>query len=142
MTALARRVDDLQTGVDVVHDVDTTWTPVYDAERVMPDRGIAVLVGGVAIAVFRLAAFDGGGEEWHAVSHLDPMTGAPVMARGLVGSHGTPPLVVPTLASPLHKQRYDMRTGDCLDDSTVRLETYPVRVHGGQVEVGAPVTSP
>lgn len=121
-------------------DDDLHWVDVCAAERVRADRGVAVLIGDEPVAVFRLSAFDDGPEEWCAVSHLDPMTGAPVMARGLVGTVDEPPLVTATVASPLHKERYDLRTGRCLDDATASLRVFPVRVHAGRVEVGAPVT--
>jgi len=109
---------------------EITWTQVCPASSVVPDRGIAALVDGVAVAIFRLSPIDQGqADEWRAVSHLDPSTQAPVMARGLVGSVGTGPIVIPTLASPLHKQRYNLRTGYCLDDDEVRLEVFEVAVH-------------
>ncbi len=51
------------------------------------------------------------------------------MSRGIVGSRGP----VPTVASPLHKQVYDLRTGECLDVPGVALPVYPVRVSGDSV---------
>jgi len=57
-----------------------------------------------------------------------------VLSRGIVGSRGD----VPTVASPMYKQAFDLRTGGCLDDDTVRVATYDVRVVGGQVEVRLP----
>jgi len=128
------------SGIDQPTVGPVCWTPVCEADTVRPDRGIAVLVGNEPVAVFRLSAFDGGAEEWRAVSHLDPVAGVPVMARGLVGTIGEPPLVIPTVASPLHKERYNLRSGHSLDDSSASLQTFPVRVHEGRVEVGAPVT--
>ncbi len=53
------------------------------------------------VALFRT------GDELFAVDNLDPVGGAYVMSRGIVGSRGG----VPTVASPLHKQVYDLRTG-------------------------------
>ena len=53
------------------------------------------------------------------------------MARGLVGSRqGTP-----TVASPMHKQSFDLLTGRCLDDADVALQVWPTRVTDGWVEV-------
>lgn len=116
------------------------WVVVCAADRIRPDRGVAVLLGDQPVAVFRLSAVDAAPEEWCAVSHLDPVTGAPVMARGLVGSVAEDGELVPTVASPLHKQRYDLRSGRCLDELEVSLTTFPVRVHAGMVEVGQDVT--
>lgn len=96
-------------------------------EALHPDRGVAALVGGHQVALFLLA--DTG--EVLAVSHRDPFTGANVMARGLVGSRGE----AATVASPLHKQTFDLRTGRCLDDSDVSIDTWPVSVVEGVVHV-------
>ena len=34
----------------------------------------------------------------------------------------------PFVASPLLKQRFDLASGECLDDETVRVTAYKVRV--------------
>lgn len=97
----------------------------YDA--LLPERGVAALVGDRQIAVFR--TYDG---EVYALGNQDPVSGANVMSRGIVGSRGD----VPTVASPMFKQVYDLRTGVCLDDPEVSIPTYRVRVADGQVIVG------
>ncbi|MEH0843152.1 nitrite reductase small subunit NirD [Micromonospora sp. CPCC 205711] len=101
------------------------WTAVCPLHRLDPDRGVAALVDGVQVALFHT------GGELYAVDNLDPVGGAYVMSRGIVGSRGG----VPTLASPLHKQVYDLRTGDCLDLPGVRLRRHPARCRDGLVEV-------
>jgi nitrite reductase (NADH) small subunit len=103
------------------------WTPVCPYSRLEPERGIAALVGGVQVAVFRL--FDG---QLFAIGNHDPIAGAYVLSRGIVGTRGD----TPTVASPLFKQAYDLRTGECLDQPGVRVPTYPVRCHDGLVQVG------
>ena len=40
-----------------------------------------------------------------------------------------------TLASPLHKQVYDLETGECFTSAEYSLRTYPVRVEDGEVHV-------
>ncbi|MEJ7634449.1 nitrite reductase small subunit NirD [Aeromicrobium sp.] len=102
------------------------WERVCALDALTPDRGAAALVGGHQVAVFRLSAGD-----VHAVDHLDPFSRANVMARGLVGSRQG----VPTIASPMHKQSFDLRTGQCLDDPDVSLRVWPTRVSGGWVEI-------
>ncbi|SER73673.1 nitrite reductase (NADH) small subunit [Propionibacterium cyclohexanicum] len=94
------------------------WTKVCEASELVADRGAAVLVGTDQVAVFRLS--DG---RLFAVSHKDPVTGANVMAHGLVGSHEG----VPTVASPLHKEVYELSTGRCLNEGCGRLKTWEVR---------------
>ena len=41
----------------------------------------------------------------------------------------------PKIASPIYKQNFDLETGACLDDATVKLPVYPVRVVGGRIQV-------
>ena len=116
------------------------WVTVGEVSAVTPDRGVAVLVGGTAIAVFRLSPVDGEPEEWCAVSHIDPFSGAPIMARGLVGSVGTGPSGFPTVASPLHKQRFNLRTGRCLDNDDLCLSVYQIRIRDGLIQVSDSVS--
>jgi nitrite reductase (NADH) small subunit len=82
--------------------------------------------GGARVAVFR--TFDG---MLHALADRDPFTGRNVLARGIVGSRGA----ATTVASPLHKQVFDLATGQCLDEPSRRVDVYPVRVRDGMVEV-------
>jgi nitrite reductase (NADH) small subunit len=109
----------------------TTWTAVCAVSAIVPDTGVAALVDGQQVAVFRLR--DGA---VHAVGNLDPFSGAHVLARGIVGDAGG----VPKVASPVYKQSFDLRTGACLDDPAVHVPRYEVRVVDGIVEVGT--TSP
>ena len=61
-----------------------------------------------------------------------------MLARGIVGTRGD----IPYVASPMYKQAFDLRTGQCLDDAAVRVPTYDVRVHDGLVVVGPQQESP
>ena len=103
-----------------------TWTAVCALDSLPVDRGVAALVDGQQIAIFRLAT-----GEVFAVDHRDPFSGANVMARGLVGSRGD----VVTVASPVYKQVFDLATGVCLDDGLVALRSWPVRVVDGMIEI-------
>jgi nitrite reductase (NADH) small subunit len=104
------------------------WTAVCRYRELQPERGVAALAGQVQVALFR--AFDG---TVYAISNQDPFTGAFVLSRGIVGSRGE----IPTVASPLHKQVFDLGTGSCLDDETVAVPVYAVRIRDGVVEVMA-----
>jgi nitrite reductase (NADH) small subunit len=107
-------------------------TAVCAYDDLQPERGVAALVDGRQVAVFRL--HDG---SVRAVDHRDPFSGAHVMARGIVGSRGA----VPTVASPMFKQVFDLATGECLDDPDVRLRVFPAEVRDGVVHVLAPVAA-
>ena len=109
--------------------LERTWVDVCDYDDLPVERGVRVLVGEAHVAVFR--TYDGA---VHAIDAIDPFCGASVLARGIVGSRGEDPFV----ASPMYKQRFDLRTGCCLDDVSVRVSVYPVEVRGGTVRVGSP----
>ena len=107
----------------------TTWVPVCRLKALSPERGAAALVEGVQVALFRTHD-----DEVYAVQQLDPFSGAHVISRGIVGSRGD----VPTVASPMYKQVFDLRTGTCLDPGgkpPMHLRTYAVRVEGDVVSV-------
>jgi nitrite reductase (NADH) small subunit len=111
-----------------VISTSAAWTAVCCYGDLQSERGAAALIGQEQVALFR--TFDG---TLHAIGNQDPFTGAYVLSRGIVGSRGE----IPTVASPLHKQVFDLRTGACLDDETVAVPVYAVRVRDGLVEVMA-----
>ena len=113
--------------------IDTTVAvrvcTVHDLEV---ERGRAALVDGDQVALFLLP--DG---SVHGVDNLDPYSGARVISRGIVGSRGD----TPTVASPLHKQVFDLRTGECLETQgkdAAALRVWPVSVVDGEVRVTRP----
>jgi nitrite reductase (NADH) small subunit len=105
----------------------SVWTPVCRPSEILPDTGVAALVAGRQIAIFRLRD-----HRLFAIDNHDPCSGANVLARGIVGDVDGEPVV----ASPIHKQRFELATGRCLDDAA-RVARHPVRTRGGLVEVGA-----
>jgi nitrite reductase (NADH) small subunit len=103
------------------------WHRVCPLARLPVERGVAALLDGEQVALFRLA--DG---SLHALDNLDPFSGAMVLSRGVVGSRGDRA----TVASPMYKQAFDLATGRCLDDGAVSVGTHAVRVApDGVVEV-------
>ncbi|MGH3659773.1 MAG: nitrite reductase small subunit NirD [Micromonosporaceae bacterium] len=105
------------------------WTIVCPLADLFPDRGAVALVNGEQVALFRT-----GTDEVYAIGNLDPFSGAQVLARGIVGSRGD----VPTVASPMYKQVFDLRTGVCLDDAAVAVPVFGVRARDGLIEVSGP----
>lgn len=100
-------------------------------DQLAPERGGAVLVGDTQIALFRLAV--DGLDMVFAIDHQDPFSGANVLARGIVGSVDGRDYV----ASPLHKQRFDLRTGECLDVPGVMVAVWPTTIIDGIVHLVA-----
>ena len=103
-----------------------TWFPVCPFTRLPVERAVCVLVGGEQVALVRTRE-----GRVYAVDNLDPVSGAMVMSRGIVGSRGD----VDVLISPMHKQAYDLATGRCVDLPDLWLGTHDVRVVDGDVEV-------
>ena len=116
-----------------------TTTPICPLTYLAVERGAAALldVDGrqVQIALFRLHD-----DEVLAVQQADPFSGANVLSRGLVGTRGGEP----TVASPVYKQVFSLRTGQCLDTAGYTpqpghgpdLTTYDVTIVDGVVHVG------
>ena len=104
------------------------WTPICSYERLQPERGVGALVDGEPVAVFRTHD-----DRLFALHNLDPFSGASVLPRGILGDLAGTPVV----ASPLFKQHFALETGVAVEDSSVVVATYPVRVVDGTVEVGS-----
>ena len=105
------------------------WRDVCALDDILPDTGVAALVDGRQLALVRVGDGDGDRAEVYALDNFDPFSHAFVIARGIVGDRQG----VLKIASPIFKQSFDLRTGQCLDDPAVRLASYPVRVVGGRV---------
>ncbi|MEZ5111933.1 MAG: nitrite reductase (NAD(P)H) small subunit [Nocardioidaceae bacterium] len=121
-----------------------SWTGVCTRRQLIPERGVAVLIHELQVALFRITGVDDAGAETdfvYAVGHKDPACGANVMARGIVGSVITPQGHRDTVASPMYKDVYDLSTGECLTRPELRLPVYRTWVAGGvvYVDVNAPV---
>jgi nitrite reductase (NADH) small subunit len=117
------------------------WQAVCRIEHLAPERGAAALLGEHQVALFRLVD-----DRVLAVDQHDPFSDAYVISRGIVGSRTVDGVEVPTVASPMYKQVFDLVTGRCLDPAgktpfaglPADLTAWPVRVRDGVVEVEAP----
>lgn len=123
--------------VEHVEAIGAPETVVCRLDQIRRESGVAALVDGEAVAVFR--TYD---DELYALSNFDPFGRASVLSRGIVGTRtvstsDAEQVQVPFVASPLLKHPFDLRTGVCLDVPTVALATYDVRVADGVVLVGA-----
>jgi nitrite reductase (NADH) small subunit len=110
---------------------EAKWIDVCRVDDITPDTGAAALVGGVQVAIVRVGAGTGDDAQIYAVGNYDPFSRAFVIARGIVGDRAG----VPKIASPIFKQSFDLRTGQCLDDPSVRLPSYPVQVRDGRIAI-------
>jgi nitrite reductase (NADH) small subunit len=103
------------------------WEDVCALDDVLPGTGVCAMVAGQQVALVRTATPDA----LYAIGNFDPFSKAFVLSRGIVGDRGG----VPKIASPIYKQSFDLRTGQCLDDAQVRIPTYDVRVERGRILV-------
>ncbi|WP_425953686.1 nitrite reductase small subunit NirD [Xylanimonas sp. McL0601] len=118
----------------------TRTTPVCALSDLAVERGAAALVD-VAGHLVQVALFRLHDDEVLAVQQLDPYSGANVISRGLVGTRGGEP----TVAGPVYKQVFSLRTGRCLETAGYTpapgldgdLVPYEVTVRDGVVHVGA-----
>ncbi len=119
----------------------SAWVGVCTKNQLIHERGVAALVEGKQVALFRVIGTDGA-DFVYAVGHHDPASGANVIARGIVGSTVREDEHRDTVASPIYKHVYDLRTGECYTDPQYRLDVYRTWVAGGIVYVHPqPVTS-
>jgi nitrite reductase (NADH) small subunit len=107
----------------------TTFIDACALDALVVGRGVAALIDGTQIALFRLP-----GDDVVAISNYDPFSNAFVLSRGIVGSKGE----VAKVASPVFKHNFSLHTGECLDDPSVSIPTYEVTVVDGRVLVALP----
>lgn len=103
------------------------WQPVCKLAELEVDRGATALVHGQALAIFRLE--DGA---VFVLGNHDPFSRTSSLAKGIVARRDD----VPFVGSPVHGNRFDLRTGQCLDDLHVAVPAYDVKVVDGLVLVG------
>jgi nitrite reductase (NADH) small subunit len=111
--------------------MSSNWVDICSLDEILPGTGVAALVEGEQIAILRSSD----GEQIYAISNFDPFSHAFVLSRGIQGDRGG----IPKVASPIYKQNFDLRTGECLDDPKVRIPVFPVRVAGGRVSIDVTV---
>lgn len=104
------------------------WIKVCALDDIVPNSGVCALAGKRQVAVFHL---DDGSV--YALSNHDPFSKANVLSRGIVGDIKG----VAVVASPVYKQHFSLKSGQCLEDESVKIETYTVRVDNGTVFVQA-----
>lgn len=103
------------------------WISVCQLNDINPKTGVCALVNGKQVAIFRPRDND----ELFAIDNMDPFAKSNVLSRGLICEHDEQLWV----ASPLKKQRFNLSTGQCLENDVVSLATYKIRVNKDAVEI-------
>jgi nitrite reductase (NADH) small subunit len=95
-------------------------------DDLIPGSGVCALCEGRQVALFLLPEQE---PMLYALGNYDPLGGAGVLSRGIVGDLGGESVV----ASPLYKNHYSLRDGHCLEDVSVFVPTFEVRLADGCV---------
>lgn len=106
------------------------WHALCERKDLVANSGVVAWLAGKQIALFYLPDTTQG-EHLFAIDNRDPKSGANVIGRGLLGQIGGE-LVI---ASPLYKQHFRLHDGSCIEYPEQRLEVWPVRLNGEQVEI-------
>jgi nitrite reductase (NADH) small subunit len=121
-------------------DSPTSWTPVCVLGRLASGQAVSALVGGRHVAVFCVATADdesGSPSQLFAIDQRDPVDRSGVLARGTVGCDRGGRCWV---TSPSGSRRFDLHTGDCLDQPGCSVGVWRVRTRRGMIEVAPPVS--
>ncbi|WP_197718399.1 nitrite reductase small subunit NirD [Gordonia insulae] len=117
------------------------WVRACPLSDLAVGRGVGVLGPEFEqAALFRIPAMETdreavlGRTRLYAIGNIDPFARAAVLSRGVTGDRAGEP----TVASPLGKQVFSLRTGSCLDDEEKSVPSYAVRVADDMVEVYFP----
>ncbi|WP_444929778.1 nitrite reductase small subunit NirD [Microbulbifer sp. SSSA002] len=123
------------------------WSPICQRSDLVSNSGVCALwddtcrypnaalqtlaktVEQSAIALFFLPDQE---QQLYAVDNWDPIAQAGVIARGIIAElEGEL-----TIASPLYKNHFRLSDGVCMEDSSIRLATYPLALNGDTVYIG------
>ena len=107
------------------------WQDICHIDAIIPNAGRCALVNGEQVAIFRVRK--SGNDELYAIHNHDPISKANVLSRGIIGSI----LERVVVASPIYKQHFCLKTGECLEDETATVKTYQVRIENEMVQLSA-----
>jgi nitrite reductase (NADH) small subunit len=102
------------------------WFDIAGVDDIIPGTGAPARLGDKQIAVFRDKT------NIYAIDNLDPFSDANVLSRGLLADMKGRICV----ASPVYKQHFCLKTGECLEDATVNVRAYPVTLRDERILVG------
>ena len=106
------------------------WADICSVDDILPNMGRCALLEGKQVAIFKVKSKE---EQFYAIENFCPFAEANVLSRGLVGSISDKVVV----ASPIYKQHFNLETGACLEDESVSVKTFSVRVEGNKVQLMA-----
>ncbi len=103
------------------------WIDICAVDDLQANSGVCALVEGKQVAIFYIPK----NNAVYAIDNYDPFGKVHVLSRGLIGDIKGEPMV----ASPLYKQHFSLKTGQCFEDETVKNKIYAVRINNDRVEI-------
>ena len=111
------------------------WQTICQLDDLVSNAGVCALLEqnnsaldeSEQVAIFHLPNTK---QQVYAIGNYDPIGQASVLYRGIVGNVGDDIVV----ASPLYKQHFSLRTGQCLQKDA-KVKNYPVRIVDQQVQL-------
>ena len=104
-----------------------SWKNICNLKDIPLNSGVGALVGEKQIALFKVASDKG--EQVFALSNYDPFSEANVLARGLIGTSDEQWVII----SPIYKQRFRLTDGQCIEDESVKIDSWLVKIENGEV---------
>lgn len=116
--------------MNMIKNIDSKeWVTVCSVDDLVNDSGICALIKNTKqVAIFKLPKHE---TQVFAIQNFDPIGRANVISRGIVGCVEGEPVV----ASPLYKQHFSLKTGRCLQEEQIKVDTYPVRIADSDVQL-------
>ena len=107
---------------------NSPWFDVCELADILPSMGRCALFNSKQIAIFRV--FNSAGvEEFYAIDNYCPFSHANTLSRGITGNLNGKTVI----ASPLYKQHFDLTSGECLEDETASVKTYPISLEDNKI---------
>jgi len=103
------------------------WVDVCSKEDLQPNSGVCALIDEQQVAIFYMPE----DEAVFAINNYDPFGKVHVLSRGLIGDIKGEVMV----SSPLYKQHFSLKTGQCFEDESMSVPAYGARITGDRVEV-------
>ena len=103
------------------------WMDICAVTDLQADSGVCALVEGKQVAIFYMPK----DSAVYAIDNYDPFGKVHVLSRGLTGDIKGEPMV----SSPLYKQHFSLKTGQCFEDETVKNKVYAIRIENNRVEI-------
>lgn len=107
------------------------WYTACSLGDLIEGSGVCALINGQQVAIFYLPAET---QPIYAIDNYDPIGGANVLSRGIVGDVQKN-LVV---ASPLYKEHFNLLNGRCIEKPEYSVRVWPVQIIGDSVQVQQP----